>query len=129
MIGLAVALFLDAQAGDPLILKGICSYPADAPKPGETRYDCTRLVLAQGRDDADVLAQFGGVDGTPVGFAGPVEGDIMTVRRIYPSPGKMIPATGGRCKLFTADDAIVGLACVGRAGTRTFVANFRTDGH
>lgn len=129
MIGLALAIAFAAQGNDPVLLKGACSYPATKPNPAEVRHDCSMVALTQGREADDVLIQFGGHGEDLLAFAGPVSGETMTIKRIYPSPGKVVTATGGHCRIFYDGGEIAGLSCIGRTADRTDVANFRVAGH
>ncbi|HEX5181703.1 MAG TPA: hypothetical protein VFW19_00990 [Allosphingosinicella sp.] len=113
----------DSPADRMIMLDGRCDYAgAPAPAPHELRLDCKSAVLMPGRE-GDVLVQFVTGNDTAYGFAGPVSGDVLTVRRIYLT-GKAIPATGGHCKLFFGQEEIKGLTCVARAADATYVANF-----
>lgn len=128
MLAAALAFVMaPAAASDPVVLKGACRYPRElgTPRRSEHRIKCSTVVLSAGRNDMDVLVQFtGGGSTSPVGIAGEVEGDTLTIKRLYLAPGKVTPATGGHCRIFYRDDEISGISCVGRLGSSSYVANF-----
>ncbi len=130
MLASAVSLLsLPPIAGDGVsVLDGACTYPAKLGPtgPGEIRIPCDSAIISPSGQDG-VLVQFAVKGGSgPVGFAGPIGDDgAMSVRRIYLTPGKPTPATGGHCRIFDKGDAVTGIVCVGRIGAQAHIANFR----
>jgi hypothetical protein len=102
------------------------------PTPDEHRYQCKSAVITPGRGETGLLIQFVAPTGTPpsdalIGFAGPYDGNVMTIQRIYvgmPGYGGTVKATG-HCKIFAANGRIDGVACLGSTRTASYVAYFR----
>ncbi|MDE8653768.1 hypothetical protein [Novosphingobium album (ex Liu et al. 2023)] len=124
-IALAALLASLAATGDArLQLNGRCEYSAEV----QEHRDGTVLALC---DTLEIVrdGNTGTLDfrqrswGSTIRFQGEMAGDRMIVRSVRPRAGETAPATG-TCEVFHANDRISVVACLARAGTRSYAANF-----
>lgn len=130
MFGVIVAMMLGGVV--PVALPSIQSSGRCLAYPSAQHRDhivqCTGVIITDGRNSDDVLVQFGGLgDGNVIGFAGPVSGHSMIIKRIYAKPGHVIPASRGRCNIYYNREVLAGISCVGSTASERYLANFRAS--
>ena len=125
MIAMLLALLVSQDGTGATTLRGQCQYSeAVARFRDETSLVlCDSLAIDRGGD----AATFGfsrGSWGSMLSFSGEMSGQRMTVSSVRLRSGRAVSATG-TCEIFHIDGRPSMVACLARAGSRRYAANFR----